>query len=113
MHHSITITSSDRGHMPWHASNKPVMCCHTQVYGSAPTAHGLISEAFLGTAAPDTAAAAAVPAGVDNLAAGLDMVARWVETCLCWGWGGVRGSAAAQSGLSYSSTVCGVTEAVT
>jgi hypothetical protein len=58
------------------------LCCCVQVYGSAPTAHGLISEAFLGTAEPDTAAAAAaaVVPGVDNLAAGLDMVARWVDT---------------------------------
>jgi hypothetical protein len=50
-----------------------VLCCCVQVYGSAPTAHGLISEAFLGTAAPDTAAAAAAVPGVDNLAAGLDI----------------------------------------
>jgi hypothetical protein len=71
-----------------------VLCCCVQVCGSAPTAHGLISEAFLGTAAPDTAAAAAAAAvpGIDNLAAGLDMVARWVDMglgCMAGtgGWG--------------------------
>jgi len=50
------------------------------VYAAAPTAHGLISSTFLGTAAPNTAAAAAGGAaavvGCDNLAAGLDLVAR-------------------------------------
>lgn len=50
-----------------------------KVFTTSPTAHGLISESFIGTAAPDTAAGA-LP-GCDNLAAGLDMVA-WYG-----GWG--------------------------
>jgi aryl-alcohol dehydrogenase-like predicted oxidoreductase len=49
-----------------------------KVIAAAPLAHGLISEAFLGVGEPDTASAAApvAAAGVDGLAAGLDMVAR-------------------------------------
>lgn len=59
------------------------VCACLQVFASAPTAHGLISEAFLGTAAPDPAAGA-LP-GCDNLAAGLDMVARCADSGMAWG----------------------------
>jgi hypothetical protein len=51
-----------------------VMRSCVQVFATAPTAHGLMSESFIGPAAPNTAAGAM--AGCDNLAAGLDMVAR-------------------------------------
>lgn len=57
-----------------HSAVHLLLLLPAQVFATGPTAHGLISESFIGTAAPDTAAAP-LP-GCDNLAAGLGMVAR-------------------------------------
>lgn len=69
-----------------------VVLCAQQgitVYAEGPTAHGLISETHLGCAPPSSCKGGGIGgggggavAGCDNLAAGLDGVARCVRLCV-------------------------------
>lgn len=69
---------------PNHSAVYLLLLPPVQVFATGPTAHGLISESFIGTAAPNTAAGP-LP-GCDNLVAGLDMVARCATRpqAPCW-----------------------------